>query len=92
LLPIYPTAKRKGLKRYPFARFGLPGKRYREPPVPRKARSGRRPDAPNKNCVFSNLNWSLQGKNHLIGNFWGFMHEAQQAARQNAGNLLYLLI
>jgi hypothetical protein len=23
------------------------GKRYREPPVPRKARSGRRPDAPN---------------------------------------------
>jgi hypothetical protein len=30
-----PTAKRKGLKRHPFARFGLPGKRYK-----RKARSG----------------------------------------------------
>jgi hypothetical protein len=44
---MYPTARRKGLKRYPFARFGLSGKRYREPPVPRKARSGRRPDAPN---------------------------------------------
>jgi hypothetical protein len=47
LLPMYPPARRKGLKRYPFARFGLPGKRYREPPVPRKARSGRGPDAPN---------------------------------------------
>jgi hypothetical protein len=36
LLPMYQTARRKGLKRYPFARFGLSGKRYK-----RKARSGR---------------------------------------------------
>jgi hypothetical protein len=32
---MHQTAKRKGLKRYPFARFGLSGKRYK-----RKARSG----------------------------------------------------
>jgi hypothetical protein len=38
---MHQTARRKGLKRYPFARSGVSGKRYK-----RKARSGRRPDAP----------------------------------------------
>jgi hypothetical protein len=46
-----PTAKRKGLKRHPFARFGLSGKRYK-----RKARSGACAGcAQYKNCIFSNL-------------------------------------